>query len=93
MGCICCMPKFLDQGLKLCHSSDPSHCSDNARSLTAMPPGNSSISVSFFFSFCLFAFFRAAPMAYGGSQARGLMGAVGAGLRQTNSNARFELHL
>ena len=28
------MQKFWDQGLNLHHSSDPSHCSDNARSLT-----------------------------------------------------------
>ena len=28
------MQKFLGQGLNLCHSSDPSHSSDNAISLT-----------------------------------------------------------
>ena len=44
----------------------------------------------FFFAFCRF---RAAPMAYGGSQARGLIGAVAAGLHQSHSNARSELHL
>ena len=38
-------------------------------------------------------FFRATPMAYRGSQARGLIGAVAAGLRQRHSNARSELHL
>ena len=32
--------------------------------------------------FCLFAFSRAAPAAYGGSQARGLIGAVAAGLHK-----------
>ena len=30
-----------DQGSNPWHSSDPSHCSDNARSLTSKPPGNS----------------------------------------------------
>ena len=35
----------------------------------------------------LFAFSRAAPAAYGGSQARGLIGAVATGLRQSHSNA------
>ena len=35
----------------------------------------------FFFFFCLFAFSRAAPMAYGGSQTRGLIRAVAAGLQ------------
>ena len=32
----------------------------------------------------------ATPAAYGGSQARGLIGAVAAGLRQNDSNARSE---
>ena len=44
--------------------------------------------------FCLFVcLFRAAPVAYGGSQARGLIGAVAAGLRQSHSNARSEPRL
>ena len=32
-------------------------------------------------------------MAYGGSQARGLIGAVAGGLRHSHSNARFEPRL
>ena len=36
-GCACSMWKFPDQGSNLHHSSDPSHCSDNARSLTSCP--------------------------------------------------------
>ena len=43
-----------------------------------------------FFSFCLF---RAAPVAYGCFQARGLIGAVAAGLHHNHSNARSEPHL
>jgi len=43
--------------------------------------------------FCLFAFSRAAPTAYGGSQARGLIEAVATSLRQSHSNSRSELHL
>ena len=39
--------------------------------------------MSCFLSFCLF---RAAPAAYGDSQARGLIGAVATGLRQSHSN-------
>ena len=39
-----------------------------------------------FFFFFLFAFSRAAPAAYGGSQARGLIRAVAAGLSQSHSN-------
>ena len=44
----------------------------------------------FFFVFCLF---RAAPVAYRGSQVRGLIGAVAAGLYRSHSNARSKLHL
>ena len=43
--------------------------------------------------FCLFAFSRAAPTAYGGPQARGLIGAVAASLCQSHSNAGSELCL
>ena len=41
----------------------------------------------YLFIFCLF---RAASMAYGGSQARGLIKAVAASLHQSHSNARSE---
>ena len=44
----------------------------------------------FFLSFCLE---RAAPAAYGGSQARGLIGAVATGLRQSHSNEGSEPRL
>ena len=37
--------------------------------------------------------FRAAPAAYGGSQARGRVGAIAAGLHHSHSNAGSELHL
>ena len=40
-----------------------------------------------------FVFFRTAPMAYGGSQARGRIGAVASGLRHRHSNAGSELCL
>ena len=43
------------------------------------------------FFFCLFVFSRAILAAYGGSQARGLIGATAAGLH--HSNAGSELHL
>ena len=43
--------------------------------------------------FLAFVFFWATPMAYGGSQARGLIGAVTAGLRHSHSKARSEPHL
>ena len=40
-----------------------------------------------------FGLFRAIPEAYGGSQARGLISAIAAGLRQSHSNDRSEPHL
>ena len=40
--------------------------------------------------FCFVLFFRVAPTACGGSQARGLIGAVAAGLCQSHSNASSE---
>ena len=40
-----------------------------------------------------FSFFRAAPVACGGSQAKGPIGAVAAGLHQSHSNTRSEPHL
>ena len=47
----------------------------------------------FFFFFCLFAFSRATSVAYGGSQARGLIGAVAAGLHHSHSHAGSKLCL
>ena len=48
----------------------------------------------YFYLFSFFFFFlRAAPAAYGGSQARGLIEATAAGLRQSHSKARSELCL
>ena len=46
------------------------------------------VHIFFFFFFCLFGFSRAAPAAYRGSQARGLIGAAAAaGLHQSHSKA------
>ena len=45
------------------------------------------------FFFCLFAISWAAPAAYGGSQARGLIGAAAASLRQSHSNTGSKPHL
>uniref|UniRef100_A0A8C3W6Q4 Phosphatidylinositol 5-phosphate 4-kinase type-2 gamma n=1 Tax=Catagonus wagneri TaxID=51154 RepID=A0A8C3W6Q4_9CETA len=50
-------------------------------------------SFSFFFFFLSFCYFRAAPAACGGSQARGLIGAVAAGLRQSHSSTGSKLRL
>ena len=47
----------------------------------------------FYFIFFVFCPLRAMPVAYGDSQARGLIRAVAAGLCQSHGNARSELHL
>ena len=56
--------------------------------------------VILFYFICLFIYlsfvfcpYRAAPTAYGGSQARGLIGAVAASLCQSHSNARSDPRL
>ena len=45
------------------------------------------------FLFCFVLLFRAAPAAYGGSRARGGIGAVAAGLRHSHSNSGSKPHL
>ena len=47
------------------------------------------ITANFGFSFL---FFRAAPAAYGSSQAMGQIGATAAGLHHSHSNARYLIH-
>ena len=47
----------------------------------------------YYFIFCLFAISWAAPTAYGGSQARGPIGAVATSLCQSHSNAGSEPRL
>ena len=49
--------------------------------------------LSFFFFSFLFAFSRATPEAYGGSQAKGLISVVATGLRQNHSNLGSKPHL
>ena len=46
--------------------------------------------ILFIYLFCLPTFSRAAPAAYGGSQARSLIEAVAAGLHQSHSNTRSQ---
>ena len=50
--------------------------------------------LNFEYFFCLFlVFYMAIPMAYEGSPARGLIGAVAASLCQGHSNARYKPYL
>ena len=51
------------------------------------------MSSEFIYLFIYLAFFRATPAAYGGFQARGLIGAVAASLHQSHSNSGSEPHL
>ena len=46
--------------------------------------------IKFFFFYFLFFIFRATPVAYGGSQARGQIGAVAAGQYHSYSNVGSE---
>ena len=71
-------------------------CGDNAGFLTGCIAKELQLTFYLFILFiyfCLFAFSRAAPAAYGGSQARGLIGAIATGLRQSHSNTGSKLHL
>ena len=54
------------------------------------PAGGLQTSFLIFFFFCLFAISWIAPAAYGGSLARGCIGAIATSLRQSHSNARSE---
>ena len=49
--------------------------------------------ILFYFLSFFFFFFRAASMAFGGSQTRGLIGAIAVGLHHSHSNTRSELCL
>ena len=49
--------------------------------------------VGFFVCLFCFVFFRAAPAAYGGPQARGQIRAIATSLHQSHSNAGSEPHL
>ena len=53
-----------------------------------------SVPFLYFFSFLLFFWlFRATPVAYGGSQTRGPIGAIAASLHHSHSNTGSELRL
>ena len=78
----------------------PARCLPSSLSFSAGAPklavGNPQRGTGFFkfnFIFCLFAFSRAAPTPCGGSQGRGPIGAVAAGLSQSHSNTVSEPRL
>ena len=80
--------KFPGQGSNPCHSRDPDHCSDNARSLTCYTIGElHNVHVLF----CFVLFFRASAAACGSSQTRGPIRATAAGLHHSHSNTKSEI--
>jgi len=94
-----CLGLFLDSlfcsiGLYICFLVPGPHCLDDCgfvilKSGTITPP-------AWFFVFCFLSFCHfswAAPGAYGGSQARGWIGAVATGLCQSHSNTGSKPHL
>ena len=81
-----CTQKFLGQGSNTCYSRNQSHSRDNPGSLTRYTTRELP-------SLSLFLLFRATPVAYGSSQARGPTGAAAAGLHHSHSNMGSELLL
>ena len=72
-----------------------SHCSDSTGSLTHCTARElcSRFLIYILFIFIYFLLFIATPAAFGGSQARGQIGAAAGALHHSHSNARSELHL
>ena len=62
-------------------------------SFLVIPLGGYAFIYLFYLFFVVFCLLRAAPMAYGDSQARGLIGAIAAGLCQSHRNVGSELCL
>ena len=80
------MWKFLCQELNLCHSNDPSCCSDNAGSPNHCAPREFHLRNLYFF------LFMAVSVAYGSSWARGQIRAAAASLCHSQGNNHLELH-
>ena len=76
------MVQFLYRG----HAMVVATTTKTTRAYLAVKTFSKVLSHLFFFFFL----FRATPMAHGGSQARGRIRAVAAGLRHSHSNARLE---
>ena len=87
-----------ETGDRGCGEGDPA--SRRQRPVLTMQPKNRQIlifipsfkNLDFFFFFCL-CFLGPHPMAYGGSQTRGQMGATATSLHHSHSNVGSKLHL
>jgi len=87
-GCTHGIQKFLGKGLNPFYSSDPNPCMWQCWIFIHCITRQLLLVVFFV---CLF--FRASPMAYGSSQAKGWIRATAAGLHHSRSNVGSELHL
>ena len=92
LSCSCDLSCICSNARSLTHCAGPGiePVSQSAPKMPAIPLCQSRNSHKFFFFFGLF---KVAPMAYGGSQARGRIGALATGPCQSHSHARSELHL
>ena len=84
-------PHSCDLGCS-CTTLDPlTHCARPGIKPTPLQQPELLLLDSFFFFFFVFCPFRPSPVAYGGSQARGLIGAVATSLHHCHSKARSKL--
>ena len=92
----CCQKKDVSEGLARVPSFFLSYQSlENDEFSVSDERTPASFMMKFWFWFCcvFFLLFRATPMAYGGSQARGQIGATAPSLCHSHSNTGSELHL
>ena len=85
-------PHYLPTGYswdRRCQFSGQETCLLSKESTVSRPGAVGGLELLIFF----FLFLRAAPSAYGGSQARGQIRAAAAGLHHSHNNTRSELHL
>ena len=85
-------PRKKDKKRVACLLPMPQHLQNKKLVFLLICSGSKRGSSKVFFFF-FFVFFRAAPAAYGGSHARGLIRAVAAGLHQSHSNVGSESRL
>ena len=92
MYCLVTTITITNYPLKLYNSSTTFQ--NSLMPLFSQPLSDFQLCVAYFYLFfCLFVFSRAVPVAYGGSQIRGLIGAVASGLCQSCSKAGSVPHL
>ena len=84
----------LSLGTTICHGCSPKHTHTHTHTHTHRISKQFIITVCFIFVFLwVFCLFRAVPVAYGRSQARGQIRATAASQHVSHSNSGFEPHL